>query len=225
MARSIVELADIAGRRDQPGRALSAIVELRDRLDELEEFQVDNAREQGWSWSEIAFPLRVTRQAAHHKHAKRLEDARRGRGEGRLVLSVEARRCVVRARREAAAFGHDSVGTDHLLLGLLAQSRIASALAPLGVTLDRALFAVTDLRSFRAARRRAAAGAGPIPTSEKAREAFDRSLREAVRLGADTVRAEHLLLALLRERDCAARRVLDHLEIAPAAIQKRITPT
>jgi hypothetical protein len=75
--RSVVELAAIAAQPEQPERALFAIVELRQRLDELEGFQVGNARDHGRSWSEIARPLRVTRQAVHRKYAQRLEDGRR----------------------------------------------------------------------------------------------------------------------------------------------------
>jgi Clp amino terminal domain, pathogenicity island component len=222
VAETLAELADVATQRDHPYSALSAIVELRDRLDELEALQVDNAREQGWSWSEIAHPLRVTRQAVHRKHASRVDEARRERGNGRAVLSGEARRCVVRARREAAAFGHDSVGTDHLLLGVMAQRRIANALAPLGLTLERALFVVTDLRKVGADGPKVTRWTGPIPISQKARGVLDQSLREAARRSDEAVRAEHVLLALLRDRTCAARRVFDHAGIGPEDIEKRL---
>jgi ClpA/ClpB-like protein len=222
MARSAVDLAGIAAQRGQPGQALSAIVELRERLDELEEYQVENARQQGWSWSEIAQPLRVTRQAVHHKYSNRLKGGRRGPGRGRMVVSADARRCVVRARREAAAFEHHSVGTDHLLLGLLAQDGIANAVAPLGLTLDRALFVVADLRGLRKPGRPAEASTGPIPISSKARRVLEQSLREALRLGDDAIAAKHVLLALIRDEEDAARRVLDRLGVAPAAIEERL---
>jgi hypothetical protein len=217
-----VELAGIAVQRERPGHALSAIVELRERLNELEEYQVENARDQGWSWSEIAQPLGVTRQAVHHKHSARLKGGRRGAERGRMVVSADARRCVVRARREAVAFGHDSVGTDHLLLGLLAQDGIANALAPLGLTLDRALFAVTDLRGLSAPRRRTEASPVPIPISGKARRALEQSLREALRLGDEAIASMHVLLALLRDEEDAAGRVLDRLGVAPASIEERL---
>lgn len=38
---------------------------------QLENAQVDNARQQGWSWEKIADALGVTRQAAYKKHARR----------------------------------------------------------------------------------------------------------------------------------------------------------
>jgi predicted DNA-binding protein YlxM (UPF0122 family) len=222
VAQSVVELAGLAAQREQPERALSAIVELRDRLEELEEFHVENAREQGWSWSEIAQPLRVTRQAVHHKYARRLEDVRRGERKDRMVVSADARRCVVRARREAAAFKHDSVGTDHLLLGLLSQDAIAKALAPLGLSLDRALFAVTDLRGVRHPRRSARATTEVIPISQQAREALEQSLREALRLGDRAIDSKHVLLALLRDEKGAAVRVLDRIGVAPAAVEEHL---
>lgn len=222
MADTVVELAAIAAQRDQPGRALSAIVELRKRLEELEEFQVENARSDGWSWNEIAQPLRVTRQAVHRKYARRLDDARRAARRDRMVVSADARRCVVRARREAAAFDHDSVGTDHLLLGLLAQDVVAKALSPLGLTVERALFAVTDLRGIREPGRRAEASSGPIPISGRARTALEQSLREALRLGDEAIHARHICLALLRDDQGAAMRVLDRLGISPAAVEERL---
>jgi Clp amino terminal domain, pathogenicity island component len=218
---SVVDLAALAAQREQPGRALSAIVALRERLEELEEFQVENARREGWSWSEIAQPLKVSRQAVHNKYARRFQDARRG-ARGRMVILRDARRCVVSARREAAAFQHDSVGTDHLLLGLLAQDGIASSLAPLGVTMDRALFAVTELRGVRGRRETTEDAAGTVPISDNARAALEQSLREALRLGDVAIDAHHVLLALLRDPDGAAVQVLDRLGIPPAAVEERV---
>jgi ATP-dependent Clp protease ATP-binding subunit ClpA len=222
MARTAIELAGVAVQREQPGRALSAIVELRDRLDELEEFHVENAREQGWSWSEIAQPLRVTRQAVHHKYSKRLEDARRGARRGRMVVSPDARRSVVRARREAAALGHDSVGTDHLLLGLLVEETTAGALIPLGVSFQRTRAAVVELRRSAIHHGRAVTRGEEIPISERARKALEQSLREALRLGDEQIGAKHVLLASLRDEASAARRVLDRLGVAPAAVEERL---
>lgn len=45
---------------------------LRVLLESLEELQVANARDQGWSWQDIACALRVSKQAVHKKHRNRL---------------------------------------------------------------------------------------------------------------------------------------------------------
>ncbi len=56
-----------------PRTGLRAVVALRRLLEQLEALQVDNAREHGWSWQEIAEILGVSRQAVHKKHARRPE--------------------------------------------------------------------------------------------------------------------------------------------------------
>ncbi|GGK68205.1 HTH domain-containing protein [Sphaerisporangium melleum] len=62
------QLAADAGSRD-PAVGLRAVRALRILVERLEALQVDNAREQGWTWQEIAVLLGVTRQAVHKKHA------------------------------------------------------------------------------------------------------------------------------------------------------------
>ena len=71
------KLATAAGSRD-PAVGLRAVASLRLLLEELEALQVDNAREQGWSWQEIAAGLGVTKQAVHKKHAGGRLRRRRG---------------------------------------------------------------------------------------------------------------------------------------------------
>lgn len=58
----------------QPGDALAAVVALRRLADRLEDAEVERALVAGWSWSQVAEALGVTRQAVHKKHAKRLVD-------------------------------------------------------------------------------------------------------------------------------------------------------
>ncbi|MCF0088220.1 hypothetical protein B0E37_03290 [Streptomyces sp. MH192] len=64
------DLAERAGDRD-PRVGLRAVTALRTLLEHLETVQVRNAREQGWSWQEIAAELGVSRQAVHKKHGRR----------------------------------------------------------------------------------------------------------------------------------------------------------
>jgi hypothetical protein len=54
---------------------LAAVLALRRLADSLEDSSVETAVREGWSWSEIAEALGVTRQAVHKKHAKRLAAA------------------------------------------------------------------------------------------------------------------------------------------------------
>jgi hypothetical protein len=57
---------------DDPADGLAAAVALRRLADELEAAGVERAMRQGWTWSQVAEALGVTRQAVHKKHAKRL---------------------------------------------------------------------------------------------------------------------------------------------------------
>jgi len=54
---------------DDPEQALAAVVALRVMAERLERKAVRKAIEQGWSWSQVAEALGVTKQAAHKRHA------------------------------------------------------------------------------------------------------------------------------------------------------------
>lgn len=57
---------------DDPAEALAAVVGLRLMADKLELSSVKAALEQGWSWSQIAEALGVSKQAAHKRLANSL---------------------------------------------------------------------------------------------------------------------------------------------------------
>ena len=64
-----IAVAAAASSRD-PATGLAADASLRTLLESLEELQVRNARDQGWSWQQIADGLSVSRQAVHKKYGK-----------------------------------------------------------------------------------------------------------------------------------------------------------
>ena len=70
------ELADATASRD-PAIGLAAVASLRRLLESLEGLQVASAREQGWSWQQIADALGVSKQAVHKKHGERRRMRRR----------------------------------------------------------------------------------------------------------------------------------------------------
>jgi hypothetical protein len=51
---------------------LAAVVALRELADQLEDTEVERAMREGWSWSQVAEALGVSRQAVHKKHGQRL---------------------------------------------------------------------------------------------------------------------------------------------------------
>ena len=67
MTNDATELADATASKD-PAVGLAAVASLRRLLESLETLQVTNARDQGWSWQQIAETLGVTKQAVHKKY-------------------------------------------------------------------------------------------------------------------------------------------------------------
>jgi len=55
-----------------PADGLAASSALRTMADRLEDAEVERAMREGWSWSQVAEALGVTRQAVHKKHLRRL---------------------------------------------------------------------------------------------------------------------------------------------------------
>ena len=135
------------------------------------------------------------------------------------LFTDRARRAVVLAQEEARSLQHDHIGTEHLLLGLVAEGGgvAARALRDLGA----------DTASMRA-RLRSEAGPGGeepenhIPFTPQAKQALELSLRESVRLGHDYIGTEHLLLGLLEEGEGAAFQVLTAADIEPDAARVKV---
>ena len=69
--QSTLEIAEGAASND-PDIGLRAVAALRALAERLEILQVDNARNLGWSWQDIATRLGVTKQTVHRKHGRRL---------------------------------------------------------------------------------------------------------------------------------------------------------
>jgi ribosome-binding protein aMBF1 (putative translation factor) len=66
----MAESADVVTRTasDDPEVGLRAVASLRALVEAVEELQVRRAREQGWSWQQIAALLGISKQAVHQKH-------------------------------------------------------------------------------------------------------------------------------------------------------------
>ena len=70
------DFAASAGSSD-PTVGLRAVASLRLLAEQLESLQVDRARDLGWSWSQIAVELGVSKQAVHQKHGGRASTTRK----------------------------------------------------------------------------------------------------------------------------------------------------
>jgi AraC-like DNA-binding protein len=230
----IRDLAEHAARAGEPAVALRAVTALREELLAFERLQVARALDAGQSFGAVARALGISRQAAHRRYrdlvGMSLPDPRELRltPPGRMLVTSEARAAVHLARQEAGALGSGSVGSEHLLLGIVRcpRARVAHLMRARGVTLEAAR---------RAARPTLVDGAPPPPAqppppvapgpqgiSDYARAVFEQSLREAVSRGDGYIGVEHLLLASLADRDGGACRTLDALGVDADALRAEV---
>ena len=156
------------------------------------------------------------------------------RPKDRTRESVEA------AFEEARSLGHDSLGDEDLLLGILRadEGAGAEALSSLGVTLEGAREESVEMLSDALAsigislddvRREAGEtfdmGLPPgrkIPFSPRAKNALVEARREMRRLGDDHLGSEHLLLGILAGGEGTAVRMLARLGVHPEALEERL---
>jgi ATP-dependent Clp protease ATP-binding subunit ClpC len=115
-----------------------------------------------------------------------------------------ARHVVVLAQREARTLGHDDIGTEHILLGLIDEGAgvATTALTSMGINLDEMRQAVLDSIGRGA---EPPPESGHIPFTPEAKKVLELSLREASQLGHNYIGTEHILLGLIREGGGAAQ--------------------
>jgi ATP-dependent Clp protease ATP-binding subunit ClpC len=120
-------------------------------------------------------------------------------------FTERARQVIVLAQQEARTLKHGYIGTEHLLLGLLREQEgiAARALNKLDVSTD-----VTRVRLIRMIGTGDEIVTGQLPLTSRATKVMEMALREALSLGHNYIGTEHILLALVRESDGAAARML-----------------
>ena len=120
-------------------------------------------------------------------------------------FTERARRVLTLAQVEAQGLNHNYIGTEHLLLGLVAEGEgvAAQALTNLGVELTRVREAVEHIigRGDRVV-------TGEIGLTPRAKKVFELAVDEARRLKHRYIGTEHLLLGLVREGEGIAANVL-----------------
>lgn len=127
-------------------------------------------------------------------------------------FTEKARKAITLAIDTAGELGHGYVGTEHILLGLIKENTgvAAKVLQECGVKEEKVVDLVTQLIS-------------PDPSvkisqqntyTPSAKRVIENSYREAVRFKSSLIGTEHLLIAMIREHDCVASRLLNTLGIS-----------
>ncbi|GIF71661.1 ATP-dependent Clp protease ATP-binding subunit [Asanoa siamensis] len=130
-----------------------------------------------------------------------------------------SRRVVILAQEEARVFNHASIGTEHLLLGILKEGENAGAraLTRIGLSLVSVRQQVEEV---------VGAGGQPagghIPFTPRARRVLELALREALQLGHGHIGPEHLLLGLVRDGGGVGAQVLAGLGADAPAVRRAV---
>jgi len=123
------------------------------------------------------------------------------------------------AQEEARRLGHNFVGTEQILLGLIGEGTgvAAKVLKSLGVNLKDSRIEVEKIIG-----RGSGFVAVEIPFTPRAKRVLELSLEEARQLGHNYIGTEHLLLGLIREGEGVAARVLENLNIDLTKVRTQV---
>ncbi len=121
----------------------------------------------------------------------------------------QSRKVMALADQEAQRLNHEYIGTEHILLGLLAEGSGggATVLRELGVDLEKAKTAVLTMVKEGPD----PVWGGKLPQTPRAKKAIEFAIAEARELGHNYVGTEHILLGLLNEQDGVAAQALVRL--------------
>jgi len=134
-------------------------------------------------------------------------------------FNEKAIKAVMMAQEESRRLGHNYVGTEMLLVGVVSESSGASAkvLKKLGVTLKDTRKTVEDM---------VGRGAGmvsvEIPFTPAAKRVLSDGVEEARRLNSNAIDTAHILLALIKEEGGNAVKILEKLNVDPSKVPEEI---
>ncbi|MCR8636336.1 MULTISPECIES: ATP-dependent protease ATP-binding subunit ClpC [Paenibacillus] len=125
-------------------------------------------------------------------------------------FTERAQKVLSLAQEEAVRLGHNNIGTEHILLGLIREGDgiAAKALIALGLGLEKIQDEVEALIG------RGQEQPTNIAYTPRAKKVIELSMDEARKLGHTYVGTEHILLGLIREGEGVAARVLNNLGVS-----------
>nr|YP_010902755.1 Clp protease ATP binding subunit [Hypnea nidulans]WCH54610.1 Clp protease ATP binding subunit [Hypnea nidulans] len=134
-------------------------------------------------------------------------------------FTEKAIKVIMLAQEEARRLGHNFVGTEQILLGLIGEGTgiAAQVLKSMNVNLKDARIEVEKIIG-----RGSGFVAVEIPFTPRAKRVLELSLEEARQLGHNYIGTEHLLMGLVREGEGVAARVLENLAVNVASIRTEV---
>ena len=135
-------------------------------------------------------------------------------------LTPRAKQVLLLARREAARFNHNYIGTEHLLLGLIALNEgvAVEVLNSMGLNLANLRLEVEKCCGTGGETQTS----GELPLSPRLKKVLTFAAAEAQSMNYNFIGTEHLLLAILREGSSQAARIMRNLNIDPGEVRKQV---
>lgn len=126
-------------------------------------------------------------------------------------FSYQVQQAIQHSREEAIRLGHDAIGTEHLLLGLLQMPDCTASqgLQSLGVDLDEIRESIEEAIESPTTTMKL----GNIPFTKTAEKALKVSYIEGKQYASDQIGTEHLLLALVKDEDGLPAQILSSYNV------------
>jgi len=228
---------------DRLREALDVAGRLSSTADLLVDHFVQFARAAGHTWAEIGAALGVSKQAAQQRYVSgrprataiasmlsgmHAAAARHSAAFGDVLgipglerFTHDARRAVIVTRDLAKELGHSVVGTEHLLIGVLADDAWPSTRAFEGSGLTGRAIRRKVERSRPRGKTSIPEGTH-VPFSAGAKMILAFAMREALQMGMNRIGPGHILLALIRHGEGTAVAVLDEMGIDLAELRSEV---
>ncbi|MCA9783389.1 MAG: ATP-dependent Clp protease ATP-binding subunit [Candidatus Cloacimonetes bacterium] len=135
-------------------------------------------------------------------------------------FSARVQKVIQFSREEALRLGHDFIGTEHLLLGMvrLGEGRACQLIQALDVSLD----AIREMIEEIVESSDAVMKIGNIPFTKKAERVLKVTYMEGRNFNAEQIGTEHLLLAIIKEDDGIARQVMTQFNLTYDAVREQL---
>ncbi|MFZ3371708.1 MAG: Clp protease N-terminal domain-containing protein, partial [Desulfitobacteriaceae bacterium] len=133
-------------------------------------------------------------------------------------FTEKAQKVLVLAGEEAKRMGHQVVGTEHILLGLIQEGEglAAKSLVGVGLEMEKIRAQIEELVGINEP------FPGDVGFTPRVKRVLELANEEARRQGVTYIGTEHLLLGLIMEGEGIAARVLANLDVNPEKIWKQV---
>jgi len=127
-------------------------------------------------------------------------------------FTEKAERAIAFSQQSAVELGHNYVGTEHILLGLVKEGTglASKVLQAQGITEEKILKEIDELIG-----KGETAGESPVGFTPRTKRVLELAFKESRRMGQGYIGTEHLLLGIMKEGESVAVRIMMDLGVDP----------